>query len=91
MGGYEIGGEDVDPFNQAALASAAKRRLASMRPARGLEEDSAMNTAGSIAGGALSGAGTGAAIGNIVPIVGPAVGAGIGALLGGLSGYAKKK
>lgn len=80
-----IGLEDVDPFDEQAIASAARRRLEAMR--RPKEEEGSMAGA---AGGALSGAATGANIGSVVPVLGTTAGAVIGGLLGGLSGYKKK-
>lgn len=91
MDGYEIGSEAVDPFDQAALASAAKRRLASMRRRPVGVEPDAMDTAGDTLGGALSGAATGAALGNAVPVVGHAIGAGVGGLIGAFQGFTKRK
>lgn len=91
MDGYEIGSEAVDPFDQAALASAAKRRLASMRRRPVGVEPDAMDTAGDTLGGALSGAATGAALGTAVPAVGPAIGAGVGGLIGAFQGFTKRK
>ena len=91
MDGYEIGSEAVDPFDQAALASAAKRRLASMRRRPVGVEPDAMDTAGDTLGGAMAGAATGAALGTAVPVVGNALGAGIGGLIGAFQGFTKRK
>lgn len=91
MDGYEIGSEAVDPFDQAALASAAKRRLASMRRRPVGVEPDAMDTAGDTLGGALAGAATGASLGTAVPVVGPAIGAGVGGLIGAFQGFTKRK
>lgn len=91
MDGYEIGSEAVDPFDQAALASAAKRRLASMRRRPVGVEPDAMDTAGDTLGGALAGAATGAALGTAVPVVGNALGAGVGGLIGAFQGFTKRK
>lgn len=91
MDGYENGSEMVDPFDQAALASAAKRRLASIRGPVGIEP-SAMDTAGNTLGGALAGAGSGAALGTAVGgPPGAAIGAGIGGLIGAFQGFTKRK
>lgn len=90
MDGYENGREMVDPFDQAALASAAKRRLASIRGPVGIEP-SAMDTAGDTLGGALSGAGTGASIGAHGGPKGAAIGAAIGGLVGAFQGFTKRK
>lgn len=91
MDGYEIGSEMVDPFDQAALASAARRKLASMRRPVGLEPD-AMDTAGDTFGGALSGAGSGAALGTAIGgPTGTAIGAGLGGLIGAFQGFTKRK
>ena len=92
MDGYEIGSEAVDPFDQAALTSAAKRRLASMRRRPVGVEPDAMDTAGDTLGGALAGAGSGAALGTAVG--GPAgagIGAGVGGLIGAFQGFTKRK
>lgn len=91
MDGYEIGGEEVDPFDQSALTSAARRRLASMRRPVGIEPD-AMDIAGNTLGGALAGAGSGAALGTAVGgPAGSAIGAGIGGLIGAFQGFTKRK
>lgn len=90
MDGYEIGSEMVDPFDQAALASAARRKLASMRRPVGLEPDN-LDIAGDTLGGAMAGAGAGAALGTAFPVIGNAVGAGVGGLIGAFQGFTKRR
>lgn len=90
MDGYEIGSEMVDPFDQAALASAARRKLASMRRPVGIGPDG-WDNAGDALSGAMGGAQTGAALGTAIPGIGTAVGAGVGGLLGAFQGFTKRK